>query len=73
MASVGIDRVGQPGRAHEKGAVLDRHDDLIGILGGEFRHRRPDDSRLRSWIVEIYGAGPFVSLHVIDAARKILG
>jgi hypothetical protein len=64
--------VGQQGRKYEKRSVGHFHNDLIGILGGQFRHRRPDDPRLVSRVVKIDGIRALVGLDVVNAAQEII-
>ena len=69
---VGIDGVWRPGWKYEKRSVSHCHNDLIGVLGGQFHHRRPDDPRLISRIVKIDGIRSLVRLDVINAAQEIV-
>ncbi len=62
----------QPSWKYEKRSVGHFHHDLIGVLGGQFRHRRPDDPRLISRIVKIDGICSLVRPDVVNAAQEIV-
>src|SRR5713226_10276679 len=42
-AAIGIYRMHEPSGEKEQGAVPHIHDDLVGVVGGEFGHWRTDD------------------------------
>ena len=67
---MGIDGVWQPSWKYEKRSVHHFHNDLIGVLGGQFRHRWPDDPCLISRIVKIDGIGALVRLGVVNTAQE---
>ncbi len=62
----------QPSRKYEKRSVSHLDNDLIGVLGGQFRHRRPDDSGLISRIVKIDGIRSLERLDLVNAAQEIV-
>ena len=62
----------QPRRKHQQHAVLDVDDDLLGVLGGQFRDRWPDDCGLCSRIEEIDGVGTLIDPHIVHAAQIII-
>src|SRR6266480_6641714 len=55
LALIGIHRVRQPRRENDQHSWADRDHHLIGVVSGQLGDRRPDDRRLRSRIMEIYG------------------
>ena len=59
-------------REQEERSVVDRNHDLIGILGGELRHWRPDDARLASGVVEIDDLRARVGANVINRAQEVI-
>ena len=69
---MGIDGVWQPSWKYEKRSVHHFHNDLIGVLGGQFRHRWPDDPCLISRIVKIDGIGALVRLGVVNTAQEVV-
>ena len=71
-AEVCIDGVLQPSWKYKKRSVCHFHNDLIGVLRGQFRHRWPDDPCLHSRIVKIDGICSLVRLGVINTAHEVV-
>ena len=69
---VGIDRVLQPDRKYQKRSVHHFYNDLIGVLGGQFRYRWPDDPGLVSRIVKIDGIRPRVRPGIVNTAQEVV-
>ena len=64
--------MGQPSWKYEKRSVGHCHNDLIGVLGGQFRRRLPDQPRLIPRIVKIDGVCARMRLYVVNAAQEIV-
>jgi hypothetical protein len=62
----------EPRRKYEQRAILHLQHDLVGIRGGECSDRRPDDPRLRAWVVKVDGVSARACLQIVDAAQKVV-
>ena len=72
IAPIGIDGMLEIGWEYKKRAVPHLHDNLIGILGGEFRDRWPDNCGLNPRVVKIYSICFRMSLNVVNTAQEVV-
>src|SRR5882724_1316419 len=63
----------QIGGKYQHCAVLDSHDDLVGILGCELDHRWPDDPGLIAWVMEVDGVRAWMGPDVVHSAQEVVG